>query len=617
MERESFEDTEVADILNKHFISIKVDREERPDVDHIYMMVCQAMTGHGGWPLTIFMTPDRKPFYAGTYYPKHDRMGMPGLMSLLDKIINAWNKDKDALMQSGEQIINTVNEHHDTFEPLDMDTEEVIKRAFMSFKRNFDSIYGGFGDAPKFPTPHNLYFLLRYWYLHKDEDALQMVEKTLDSMHRGGIYDHIQWGFSRYSTDRKWLIPHFEKMLYDNALLAIAYLETYQATKKDKYAEVARQIFTYILRDMTSPDGGFYSAEDADSEGEEGKYYVWSVDEIKQILGEEDAEKYCKYYDITSKGNFEGLNIPNLLKTRIPEEDAWLIEGCRRKLSSYRDARIHPYKDDKILTAWNGLMIAAMAMGGRVLGEKRYTEAAEKAVKFIRSKLVREDGRLMARYRDGDTAYPGYVDDYAFLIWGLIELYETTYKTEYLQKALQFNDDLLKFFWDEKNGGLFVYGSDSEQLISRPKEIYDGATPSGNSVSTLNFLRLARLTGRHNLEDRAHQQFKTFGSFISQAPRGYSFSLTALLFAQAPAKEVVLVGKTETHTIDKMVEILREKFSPFIISMVYSEDHKELKALAPFIADYKVVNNDATAYICENFACQAPITSTEQFRETL
>lgn len=615
MERESFEDSEVADILNKNFISIKVDREERPDIDHIYMMVCQALTGHGGWPLTILMTPDKKPFYAGTYFPKQDRMGMPGLISLLERVTKVWDKDRDALIESGEEIINSVNRPQDTSK--DIDAEKIIHQAYSDFKREFDSVYGGFGGAPKFPTPHNLYFLLRYWYVHKDDSALEMVEKTLDSMHRGGIYDHIGFGFSRYSTDRKWLVPHFEKMLYDNALLAIAYLETFQVTKKEKYAEVAQQIFTYILRDMTSSEGGFYSAEDADSEGEEGKFYVWSVDEIKQILGPEDAEKYCKYYDITSKGNFEGYNIPNLIKSRVPEEDRWLMEGCRRKLFSYRDARVHPYKDDKVLTAWNGLMIAAMAMGGKILGEKRYTEAAEKAVQFIHSKLVREDGRLMARYRDGEAAYPGYVDDYAFLIWGLIELYETTFNPDHLQKALELNDDLLRLFWDEENGGLFLYGSDSEQLITRPKEIYDGATPSGNSVATFNFLRLARLTGRHELEDKAQKQFKAFGRDISRVPRGYSFSITALLFSQMPSREIVLVGNTENHKMDKMVGILRQEYRPFTLSMIFTAEHKTLKSLAPFVAAYKSVNDDVTAYVCENFSCHAPTTDITKFREML
>jgi uncharacterized protein YyaL (SSP411 family) len=618
MERESFEDTEVAEILNKNFISIKVDREERPDIDHIYMNVCQALTGHGGWPLTIFMTPDKKPFYAGTYFPKNSRMGMPGLIDILGSVHSAWTNSRETLLKSSEQILNALNDRSDILEPDSEEglSENIFYEAFSEFKYDFDNIYGGFGNAPKFPTPHNLFFLLRYWYNTKDEYALKMVEQTLEAMHKGGIYDHIGFGFSRYSTDKKWLVPHFEKMLYDNALLAIAYLEAYQATKKSEYADIANEIFTYVLRDMTSPEGGFYSAEDADSEGEEGKFYVWSVNEIKQVLGNTDGEKYCKYYDITPHGNFEGLNIPNLIKTSIPEGEKAFVEECRKKLFEHREKRVHPYKDDKILTSWNGLMIAAMAIGGRVLGEEKYTKAAEKAVDFIFSKLISSNGRLLARYRDGNSAYPAYVDDYAFLIWGLIELYETTYKPIYLKRSLKLNDDLIKYFWDTTSGGLYHYGNDSEQLIIRSKEIYDGATPSGNSVATLNFLRLARLTGQSELEDKAYSQFSTFGRSIERFARGHSFFLTSLLFAKSKSKEVVIVGN-ENMELSNMVNIIREDFRPFTLSMFYSNKHEDLKELAPFIENYKPVEGKTTAYVCENFACQAPITDNLAFRNAI
>jgi uncharacterized protein len=619
MENESFEDSEVAAVLNKNFISIKVDREERPDIDHIYMTVCQTLTGHGGWPLTIFMTPEKKPFYAGTYYPKRDKMGMTGLISLLEKVTRVWNKDRDRLLESGEQIMNAIGEQQVASQ--DIDTDEIIREAYSNFKFSFDNVYGGFGKAPKFPTPHNLYFLLRYWYVYKEEAALEMVEKTLESMHKGGIFDHIAGGFSRYSTDKKWLVPHFEKMLYDNALLSIAYLETYQATKKEQYSEIAKKIFTYILRDMTSPEGGFYSAEDADSEGVEGKFYVWTPKEVKHILGEADGEEYCKHYDITDKGNFEKYNIPNLIKNTseefIPGSESDFVESCRKKLFTVREERIHPYKDDKILTSWNGLMIAALAMGGRVLGVEAYTKAAEKAVNFIFTKLVKEDGRLLARYRDGEAAIRGYVDDYAFAVWGLIELYETTYNPSYLQKAMKLNDDLVELFWDDEKGGLFIYGRDSEQLITRPKEIYDGATPSGNSVATLNFLRLARLTGRSELEEKAEVQFKTFGGSLEQVPSGHSFMLTALLFNMATTKEVVVVEGTEQPGSEEMLNLLKEDFKPFTLSLYSSERYKDLKEVIPFISNYKSVNGKSTAYVCENFSCQAPITSPGELKEVL
>ncbi len=635
MGKESFEDEEVASILNKHFIAIKVDREERPDIDHIYMSVCQVLTGSGGWPLTIFMTPDAKPFYAGTYFPKYDRMDMMGLTNILHRVNEIWNNNRDVLLDSSKEIMNAVNKVangvNGTYTAYNKSSESmkgfysyVIHEAFSLYKSSFDSAYGGFGRAPKFPTPHNLLFLLRYWYKTQELAALEMVEKTLNSMYKGGIYDHIGFGFSRYSTDRKWLVPHFEKMLYDNALLAIAYLETYHATYNKKYADIAKEIFSYIFRDMTSPEGGFYSAEDADSEGVEGKFYIWSVDEIKKVLGEEAGEKFCAYYNITAEGNFKGKNIPNLITEASDLEFANTenlnndyISICREKLYKFRENRVHPYKDDKILTSWNGLMIAAMSIGGRILKEQQYASAAKKAVDFIFTKLIREDGRLMARFRDGDSSFPAYADDYAFLIWGLIELYETTFNPDYLQKALYLNNELIKYFWDERSGGLFIYGSDSQQLIIRPKEIYDGATPSGNSVSALNFLRLAKLTGQYGLEDKAHQLFKAFSSDIRNHPTGYAFSLIAIIFAQSPTKEVVIVADSHDTVTEEMFNIIHQEFRPFTVSMLYTSEYKSLRYVAPFITGYKSFEGKPTFYVCENFVCREPVTDIEQLKELL
>lgn len=615
MEKESFEDLAVAEVLNKYFVSIKVDREERPDVDHIYMAVCQALTGSGGWPLTVFLAPDRKPFFAGTYFPKQDRMGMQGLLSILEMIRKAWSDNRETLLHSSNKILNAIEQSDEV--PLKEFEQGLMNEAFSQFKSDFDSAYGGFGNAPKFPTPHNLYFLLRYWYNTKDKSALDMVEKTLDSMYKGGIYDHIGCGFSRYSTDRKWLVPHFEKMLYDNALLAIAYLETYQVTKNIKYSQIAIEIFHYVLRDMTSPEGGFYSAEDADSEGIEGKFYVWTIDEVESVLGKQDGYKLCSFFDITQKGNFEGKSIPNLLKTTIPEEDKVFIRKCKDTLFAHREKRIHPYKDDKILTAWNALMIAAMAIGGRVLGNKEYIFASEKAIKFIYKNLIREDGRLLARFRDGESAFPAYVDDYSFLVWGLIELYETTFNPDYLQKAINLQKDLIKFFWDEDKGGLFVYGSDGEQLITRPKEIYDGATPSGNSVSALNFLRLARLTGQNEFEDKALALLKSFSHNIKNYPRAYSFSLIALLFAQSSTKEIVVVTDKNNHESQNMINIIHEEFRPFTHSVLLDNENKDIEKIIPIISNYKSINGMSTAYVCENYSCQAPVTDSELFRNML
>jgi uncharacterized protein len=624
MERESFEDEEVAKALNDSFIAIKVDREERPDIDHIYMNVCQALTGSGGWPLTIIMTPDKKPFFAGTYFPKKARMGYPGVLEILEKTMDSWNTQKDSLLGASEDIL----EHISSDAGADSEGEltiETANNAFNGFKSGFDNEYGGFGRAPKFPTPHNLQFLLRYWKATNDADALKMVEKTLVSMYRGGIYDHVGYGFSRYSTDRKWLVPHFEKMLYDNAQLALIYLETCQATGKKQYGEVARQIFEYVLRDMTSPEGGFYSAEDADSEGVEGKFYVWSPKEITDILGEvlgEDAAvEFNGYYGINEKGNFEEKSIPNMLHNaeafnRITENP---VEDYRKKVYEAREKRVHPYKDDKILTAWNGLMIAALAMGARVLKNKEYAEAAEKAVAFIRSKLVREDGRLLARYRDGEAANSGYLDDYAFLTWGMIELYEATFKAEYLKFALALNKDMLKYFYDEDHGGLFLYGSDSEKLIVRPKDVYDGATPSGNSVAAMNFLRLGRLTGDADLEDKAYEQLNTFGGMVEGYPMGHTHMLMALLFVNSRASEIVIVGNREDQSGGRMLEMVNNHFLPFTVVVFKDEEAVAagLTSIAAYTEGQIMIEDKATAYVCENFSCRAPVTDLRELESII
>ena len=618
MERESFEDEEVARALNKDFISIKVDREERPDIDHIYMNVCQALTGSGGWPLTIIMTPDRKPFFAGTYFPKRSRMGYPGLMEILEKTMESWRTQKEELLKASEDILSHIRKDSDTHFAGEISLDTAGK-AFKGFKGSFDSEYGGFGRSPKFPMPHNLQFLLRYWKLTNDRDALDMVEKTLTSMYRGGIYDHVGYGFSRYSTDRKWLVPHFEKMLYDNAGLAIAYLEAYQATGKKQYGEVAKQIFEYVLRDMTSPDGGFYSAEDADSEGVEGKFYVWSPKEITEILGEDAAVEFNGYYGINDKGNFEEKSIPNFLhnKDAFDNITANPIVDYRRKVHEVRETRVHPHKDDKILTAWNGMMIAALAYGSRTLGDKAYLEAAEGAVDFIRSRLFREDGRLLARYREAEAAYPGYLEDYAFLVWGLIELYEASYKPEYLKLALDMNKDMLKYFRDEENGGLYLYGRDSEELIVRPKDVYDGAMPSGNSVAALNLFRLSRLSGDSDLEDMAYEQLNSFGAIIDGYPMGHTYMLMALLFASSKAGEIVLVGDRNEKSIRRMLEAVNKCFLPFTTIVLKDAEAVDsgISSLVPYTEGQVMMDDKATAYICENFACRAPVTDIGEFEQ--
>ncbi len=623
MERESFEDEEVAQLMNKYFVAVKVDREERPDIDNIYMTVCQYMTGSGGWPLTIIMTPDKKPFFAGTYFPKQAKFGQPGLMETLSQVASLWEKDRPRVLQAGNQITKTVQDISSS--PMGGSlTKENLKQAYQKFKDSFDETNGGFGRAPKVPSAHNLSLLLRWWKRSGEEKALIMVEKTLDAMWKGGMYDHLGFGFHRYSTDSKWLVPHFEKMLYDQAMLAIAYVEAYQATGKAQYAEVARQIFTYVLRDMTSPEGAFYSSENADSEGEEGKFYVWTQDEIKAILEEEHGDLFCRFYGVTKKGNLEGSrSVLHLSRSfeefarnegMTPQELKKILEQSRQRLFTAREKRIHPSKDDKILTDWNGLMIAAFSKGAQALNEPEYADAARKAADFLLKELRRNDGRLLHRYREGEAALPGYVDDYAFLVWGLIDLYEATFEARYLQEALTFSDDMLKLFWDEKEGGFYFTGADNEKLIARMKDVYDGAIPSGNSVASLNLLRLGRITMRQELEEKAEQTIESFGKTISRSPNGFSQFLIALDFAVGPTKEIVIAGDLHQEDTNLMLHTIRRRFLPGKVLILHpeGEEGKAIEKIIPFVKGQNKINEKAAAYICENYTCKLPTTDVQK-----
>lgn len=648
MERESFEDNDVADLLNHFFISIKVDREERPDIDHLYMAFCQALTGSGGWPLTIIMTPEKKPFFAGTYFPKTQRYGHQGLMELLEQVGTFWNTSEGKFRASADEIVSAVhsgrtktdkptilpatwadevslqNDDGSASETFQTWGNQIIEKAYKNLAINFDAHYGGFGRAPKFPTPHNLTFLLRYAKDHPRSKALEMVQKTLAGMALGGIYDHIGFGFARYSTDEKWLIPHFEKMLYDNALLSIAYLENYQFEHRPQDAQKAKEIFTYVLRDMTSPEGGFYSAEDADAEGVEGKFHVWTPAEVEAVLGKKTAAKYCAVYDISPSGNFEGKNNPNLLLgalAKIAHDNALTkdevlrsLESARQSLFTAREKRIHPHKDDKILTAWNGLMIASLAKGAQVLTINHYLEAAAKAADFVLTHLVRNDGRLLARYRAGDAAYPGYLDDYAFFIWGLLELYSSSGKPQHLKNALHFQEELERLFMDEEGGGYFLTGSDAEELLFRPKESYDGALPSGNSITALNLLRLARLTGDQRWEKKAEQQFLSFRPVLEEHPAGYTAFLQALQFALHPSQELIIAGLLKTTELPEMRQIFFSEFRPYS-SVLYQEG--TLPELIPWTKDFPIDLNHVTAYLCQNFTCQRPVQQIAEFKSLL
>ncbi|MBI2472502.1 MAG: thioredoxin domain-containing protein [Planctomycetes bacterium] len=625
MEYESFEDEEVAKILNDNFVSIKVDREERPDIDNIYMTVCQAMTGSGGWPLNLFLTPERKPFYAGTYFPKTERYGNPGFIAILKQITNLWKTNKESVLNSSEQVVKvlqTVSEPSTT-ETL---TQETLKHAYEQFKDNYDNIYGGFGTSPKFPTPHNYAFLLRWWKRSKDPMTLEIVEKTLDRMGRGGIYDQLGGGFHRYSTDEYWLVPHFEKMLYDQALLAIAYTEAYQATGKTFFAEVVHGVFTYVLRDMTSPEGGFYSAEDADSEGVEGKFYVWTPEEVIKILGEKDGKIFCDFYDVSKEGNFEEKNILHVdkemnafakLEGITLEELQELLTKAKTKLFAVREKRIHPHKDDKILTAWNGLMIAALAKGAQTLNEPKYALAAMRAADFVLNTLRQKDGSLLKRFREGEAAIPGHLDDYAYFVWGLIDLYEATFEVKYLKAAVELNNLMIDDFSDEKGGGFFFSGKKNEQLIAQSKEIYDGATPSGNSVALLNILRLSRITGSLDLAKLSGQVISTFAETVSNYPSGYAQFLCALDFALGTTKEIVIAGESGADDTKRIISEIRKRFLPGKVVILHPERDASIEGIVGFIKEQKPINGKATAYICENYACKAPTNDMNQILKLL
>ncbi|WP_462413484.1 thioredoxin domain-containing protein [Neobacillus sp. Marseille-QA0830] len=612
MERESFEDEEVAALINERFVSIKVDREERPDLDSIYMTVCQMMTGHGGWPMSVFMTPDKVPFYAGTYFPKEPRYGQPGFKQLIAGLSAKYQQDPGHIEEVTNSVLEALHPKNQGEASYRL-SKNVIDQCYEQFVESFDGKYGGFGEAPKFPMPHSLMFLLRYYKYSGDEHALDMVTRTLDGLAAGGIYDHIGFGFSRYSTDEMFLVPHFEKMIYDNALLAMAYTEAFQITKDERFKKIADQILTYVLRDMQHSEGGFYSAEDADSEGVEGKFYVWSPEEVISLLGEELGGVYCQVYDITKQGNFEGTNIPNLIGMDVRQfalqhgQDADTIMGqleqARNQLFHHREQRVHPYRDDKILTSWNGLMVAALARAGRVFARKDYQDAAEKAMRFIEEKLV-IDGRLMVRYCDGEVKNKGFIDEYAFLLWAFIELYESTLNLDHLQKAKTLTGNMLDLFWDEQEGGFFFTGNDNEELLVRQKEAYDGAIPSGNSVAALQILRLSRLTGDFELEEKVQRIFQAFDEDLTLYPTGHTFLLQSYLLTQMGMKEVVVLNASGAGAL---VSALQQDFYPEITFLIGDEQEK-LAAIAPFTKDYHPIDVLPTVYVCENFVCSQPLT---------
>ncbi|MGQ4873439.1 MAG: thioredoxin domain-containing protein [Promethearchaeia archaeon] len=616
MAHESFENEEIAALINDVFIPIKVDREERPDIDNIYMKVCQMMTGRGGWPLTIFLTPDKKPFFAATYIPKEGRFGMIGLKELILRIKQLWNNQKNKIKLSADEFFFVLQNFTEEAPGQKLDLK-ILDNLYYDLRESFDYKKGGFGRAPKFPTPQNLLFLLRYWKRNKEQYALEMVEKTLTAMRNGGIYDHIGYGFHRYSTDSDWLVPHFEKMLYDQALIAYTYLEAFEATKNIYYANIAREIFTYVLRDMSSSNGGFYSAENADSEGKEGKFYIWDLKELKEILSEKEYNIAKIVYNVKEEGNFHkessgrksSYNILYLSKS-LQELSAELnieinilkeiLKKIRIKLFNARKKRAYPSKDDKILTDWNGLMIAALAKGYGVLGEKTYLDAAEKGINFILINLRdKESGTLYHRYKDGEAKFSGFLNDYTFLIWGLIELYEASFKQKYIDIACELMDFIIEHFWDNEIGGFFFTPDNGEHIIIRQKEIYDGAIPSGNSISFWNLLRLGELMGNTEYLEKAEILSIVFADKIREYPAAYVYFIIGLDFALGPIIDITLRGELMQDLISNALKIIQGYYLP----------NKIIK--------YEESKEETSLMICTDRICSIPITDLEQFENIL
>jgi hypothetical protein len=627
MEKESFEDSQVAQILNEKFVPIKVDREERPDIDSIYMKTCMLITGSGGWPLTIIMTPKKEPFFAGTYFPKNSRARMIGLLDLLRDTAEMWEKNRSKLATTADKVTKHLTDYVGAKHQKEELTEVVLDEAFIRLLDSFDKTNGGFDASPKFPSPHNFLFLLKYWKRKGRSQSLEMVERTLQKMRLGGIFDQVGFGFHRYSTDSMWLVPHFEKMLYDQAMMSIAYIEAYQATRKKEYQSTAEEIFEYVLQHMVNPDGAFFSAEDADSEGQEGKFYVWTEAEIKDTLND-NADPIIKMYNISKEGNYEesqrdktGKNILHFKKPlqelalelgTKPEELHTILEDARQKLYEVREKRIHPFKDDKILTDWNGLMIAALAKGAQAFNSAKYAEAAEKAINFVLSNLQTADGRLLHRYKDGEAAISGYLDDYAFLIWGLIELYEATFETRHLSEAVLLQDDMIKHFWDKEDDGFFYTSDDGEKLLTRDKEVHDGAIPSGNSIAFLNMIRLARMTGKTDYEDKAATLAKAFSSRQEGITSQNTMFLTALDFFFGPSYEIVIVGNSQSQEAEDIVQALNTSFIPNKVVLFKKEPDPNLENLAGFVKNMRTINKKTTAYICRAFVCEKPITEVKE-----
>ena len=621
MEYESFESEEVAEVLNKDFISIKVDREERPDIDEIYMTAVQMMTGAGGWPMTVFMTPDLKPFFGGTYFPKDDKFGRPGFKNLCVELANIWKTRRDEVNETSQKLTNALIQHTSgSAEAGDLPTQKTLDVGIAHLKDAFDDRDGGFGKAPKFPPSWAISMLLRHHQRTDDAMSLTMATKTLDRMAMGGMYDHVGGGFHRYSTDAQWLLPHFEKMLYDNGQLCQVYLEAYQLTGKPYYKRIVTEILAYVEREMLDENGGFYSSEDADSERQEGKYYIWKHEEIASILGD-DMERFAEFYSLEEKGNFHspehyhaGFNIPHIPDETDPHSLDWTgIDAMRAKLLAVRDKRVHPLLDDKVLSAWNGLMISAFAKSAQVLGEDRYYQRAANAAHFVLDTMRTPQGELLRSHRKGQSKITAYLDDYAAMIGALVDLYETDFDPAWLTVAEKLATILIRDYWDEERGAFYFTVPGQDDLLTRTKPTYDGAIPSGNSMSAVHLPRLGKLLNNADFAERAITILRLNSKALNETPRAYMRMLMGADFFINPPKEIAIVGKPDAADTMALLGAARETYTPskVVALLDTSADSAAQGNRIPLLAGKGLVEGKAAAYVCKNFACRLPVTTTE------
>ena len=624
MEKESFEKEATAQIMNERFVNIKVDREERPDLDEIYMNAVQVMTGGGGWPMTVFLTPDLIPFHAGTYFPPEDQRGMPGFPKILAVVSDYYKRNRGEVRKIEAQVKQALHQIAELVPSQETLDERLLSKAFDVLRGQFDSTNGGFGKAPKFPGSMTLSFLLRYWKKAGSKEALEMVERTLEKMANGGIYDHLGGGFHRYSVDDRWLIPHFEKMLYDNALLSRTYFEAYQATRKERYRQVAEETLDYVLREMKSPEGGFYSTQDADSDGEEGKFYVWTRDQIKEVLGKEKGAPFCAYYGVTPQGNFEGgasvLNpsstldkLSELYGIPIPDLRGLLEEG-RKRLFAEREKRVKPSRDEKVLTSWNGLMISSFVDGFKITENEQYRNAAKESAHFILQEM-RKDSDLMRAFHQGKCQVKAYSEDYAFFVEALMDLYEATFEIEWLKEADELNRKMIDQFWDEVKGGFFFTGKENESLIARSKSPYDNAIPSPNSVAVFNLVRLGYLTGEESLKKKAEQILQLFYNFLAEHPAGFAHMLSGLSFYVGP-EEIGIIGSRKDPRTKSMLKEIFLSYLPNKILCLRDPQEPIEGNWFPFLLGREAAEGP-TAFVCKGFTCLPPVNDEKELRKIL